>query len=160
MARFDIIGVDPRGTTNSTPVKCGGKIDPSRPDLDSIYESIAKLCGRQSGALLPFIDTVSSAKDLDWVRRSLGESQVSYLGFSYGGYLGAVYADLFPTTLRSVILDSGLDDTVFGTRILADKASSWERALRAFLAACTDGTLTPCAFNNGTDLVARAILAG
>lgn len=154
-ARFDIIGVDPRGTTNSTPVKCGGKLDATRADIDSIYESIAALCAAQSGELLPFIDSVSAARDLDWVRRSLGEAQVSYLGFSYGGYLGGVYADLFPTTLRSVILDSGLDNTVFGTQILADKAKSWERALRAFLTACATGTLTPCAFNDGTDLVVR-----
>lgn len=157
VARFDIVGLDPRGTTNSAPVSCG--IDPL--DLDTIrtesqyLKAIAAACGKRSGQLLKYIDTESSVRDHDWVRQALGEDKVNYLGFSYGGYLGAMYAQLFPTTLRSVVLDSGLDHTLFGTALLEGGYAANERSLLAFLRQCQDGAYAPCAFNNGTDLVAR-----
>lgn len=157
VARFDIIGLDPRGTTNSAPVSCG--IDPL--DLDTIrtdnqyLKAIAAACGKRSGQLLKYIDSESSVRDHDWVRRALGESQINFLGFSYGGYLGALYATLFPTTLRAVVLDSGLDHTQFGTGLLEAGYAANERSLIAFLRQCQDGTYTPCSFNNGTDLVSR-----
>ncbi len=157
VARFDIIGLDPRGTTNSAQVSCG--IDPL--DLDTIrtdnqyLKAVATACGKRSGQLLKYIDSESSVRDHDWVRRALGEEKINFLGFSYGGYLGALYATLFPTTLRSVVLDSGLDHTLFGTGLLEGGYAANERALLAFLRQCQDGSYTPCAFNNGTDLLAR-----
>jgi pimeloyl-ACP methyl ester carboxylesterase len=157
IAQFDIIGLDPRGTANSAPVSCG--VDPLDAAKISTTESaikiIAATCGKRSGQLLKYIDTESSVRDHDWVRQALGEQQINFLGFSYGGYLGAMYAQLFPTTLRSVVLDSGLDHTRFGTALLQEGYAANERTLRAFLQQCADGTFTPCAFNDGTDLLAR-----
>jgi pimeloyl-ACP methyl ester carboxylesterase len=153
--QFDIIGLDPRGTEKSTPVICGGEPDTRSANFDAIWTQFAKACGNQSGQYLDFVDTVSAARDHDWVRQALGESKINFLGFSYGGYLGAVYADLYPQTLRSVILDSGLDHTVFGIAIKEQKAFAWERSVNAFLTACSNGSLTPCAFNDGTDLLKR-----
>jgi pimeloyl-ACP methyl ester carboxylesterase len=157
VARFDIVGLDPRGTTNSAPVSCGiDPLDEAAITNDAeLLKTVAAACGKRSGQLLKYIDTESSARDHDWVRRALGKPTVSFLGFSYGGYLGAMYAQLFPTTLRAVILDSGLDHTLFGTGLLEGGYAANERSLIAFLTQCQDGTFTPCAFNNGTDLVAR-----
>jgi pimeloyl-ACP methyl ester carboxylesterase len=156
VARFDIVGLDPRGTTNSAQISCGlDPLDPSIIDTDSALRAVAKACKRSSGQLLKYIDTESSVRDHEWVRQALGEEQVNFLGFSYGGYLGAMYAQLFPNTLRSVVLDSGIDDTNFGTNLLEAGYAANERTLRAFLQQCQDGTYTPCAFNNGTDLLAR-----
>ncbi len=154
-AQFDIIGLDPRGTEKSTPVVCGSEPNLQRADFDSYWASFARVCGKASGQYLNYVDTVSSVRDHEWVRLALGEEKVNFLGFSYGGYLGAVYANLYPQTLRSVILDSGLDHTVFGIKIKEEKAFAWERSILSFLKACSDGTLTPCAFNDGTDLVKR-----
>lgn len=145
LARFDVVGVDPRGTENSTPVRCGSASATVTSSADAVRQ-LARRCGRLSGELLPHIDSLSSMEDLDWVRRAMGERQVTYLGFSYGGYLGALYADRHPASLRAVVLDSGLDGTPFGSGLLVDKARSWDRTLRAFLQACADGTLVPCAF--------------
>ncbi len=157
VARFDIIGVDPRGTTNSAPVSCGvDTVDASNVFTNEQFvKAVAQACGKRSGQLLKYIDTETASRDLDWIRQSLGEAQVSYLGFSYGGYLGAMYAQMFPTTLRAVILDSGLDDTPFGSGTAIGKTTGWERALRTFITQCQDGTYTPCAFNDGTDLLAK-----
>jgi pimeloyl-ACP methyl ester carboxylesterase len=157
VARMDIIGIDPRGTTNSAPVSCG--VDPVDQEkvfsLETALREVAKACGKQSGQLLKYIDTETAVKDLDWVRQSLGETQVNYLGYSYGGYLGAVYAQKYPNTLRAVILDSGLDHVPFGIGSATGKTTGWERSLRGFLQQCQDGTFTPCAFNDGTDLLAK-----
>jgi pimeloyl-ACP methyl ester carboxylesterase len=157
VARFDIIGVDPRGTTNSAPVSCG--VEPV--DAEKVFtneqfvRTVAEACGKRSGQLLKYIDTETATRDLDYVRQALGEAQVSFLGYSYGGYLGAMYAQMFPTTLRAVILDSGLDHTPFGSGTAIGKTTGWERSLRSFLSQCQDGTFTACAFNDGTDLLAK-----
>jgi pimeloyl-ACP methyl ester carboxylesterase len=157
LARFDLVGVDPRGTTNSAPVSCG--IDPLvEAEINTNREAIqaiANACGKQSGQLLRYVDSESAARDHDWVRQAMGEAQVSFLGFSYGGYLGALYAQLFPTTLRAVILDSGLDHTRFGTGLLREGFAAQERSLRTFLQQCQDGTFAPCAFKDGSDLLAK-----
>ncbi len=153
--RFDIIGLDPRGTEKSTPVLCESEPNRRAADYNALLANYTRGCAKASGQYLKYVDTVSSATDHDWVRQALGEAKANYLGFSYGGYLGAMYAQLFPQTLRTVILDSGLDNTVFGTRIREEQAGSRERTLLAFLKACSDGTFTPCAFNDGTDLVKR-----
>ncbi|MGW4227954.1 alpha/beta hydrolase [Streptomyces sp. NPDC004980] len=121
-AQYDVIGFDPRGVGKSTPaLDCVPKyFDPVRPDsVPDSYEaektnrdraaSFAAACGEKHGDLLPFMDTVSAAKDLDVIRRALGAPRINYLGYSYGTYLGAVYAKLFPERVRRLVLDSVVD---------------------------------------------------
>jgi pimeloyl-ACP methyl ester carboxylesterase len=119
--RFDLIGFDPRGIGRSTPVSCGlteaqrtdnTKIIPyPRADGDisgnvRFAGQVAAACARNGRALLPFITTANTARDLDAIRAALGERKISYLGYSYGSYLGAVYANLFPNRGDRIILDS------------------------------------------------------
>lgn len=164
--RFDLIGVDPRGTERSTPLKCDAPrqtVDPKLLEATPVeariarrtYSAIAQRCRDAEGTRLDYMDTETAARDLDAVRESLNEETISYLGISYGTYLGAVYATLFPSRTRAAILDSAIDPNRFGTPIVVDRFEATERALESFLAACADGRLTPCSFNDGTNLTEK-----
>ncbi|MGQ4485893.1 alpha/beta hydrolase [Streptomyces sp. SAS_281] len=121
-SQYDVIGFDPRGVGRSRPaLDClPGYFDPVRPD--PVPQSLggervnrnrardfAAACGEKYPDLLPFMDTVSAAKDLDVIRRATGARQLNYFGYSYGTYLGAVYAKLFPERVRRLVLDSNVD---------------------------------------------------
>ena len=98
---FDLVGFDPRGVGRSTAVDCG--------DLDRSYTVIKGDCIENSGDLLPFVGTANAARDMEQLRKALGDAQLTYLGFSYGTALGAVYADLFPDSARALVLDGSVD---------------------------------------------------
>uniref|UniRef100_UPI001586AC22 alpha/beta hydrolase n=1 Tax=Streptomyces sp. TRM64462 TaxID=2741726 RepID=UPI001586AC22 len=121
-AQYDVIGFDPRGVGASRPaLDCRpGHFTPVRPD--SVPRTLrdearnreraaafAQACGEKHGALLPYMDTVSAARDMDAIRAALGAERITYLGYSYGTYLGAVYAKLFPQRVRRAVLDSVVD---------------------------------------------------
>ncbi|MFD5425174.1 alpha/beta hydrolase [Streptomyces sp. NPDC127084] len=118
-AQYDVIGFDPRGVGASTPsLTCKpGHFTPVRPDPvprtaeeESAQlaraEAFAGECARKYPDLLPHMSTVNAAKDMDLVRAALGARQISYFGYSYGTYLGAVYARQFPNRVRRAVLDS------------------------------------------------------
>ncbi|WP_424211072.1 alpha/beta hydrolase [Streptomyces sp. BI20] len=123
-ARYDVIGFDPRGVGASTPaLNCvDDHFAPVRPDsvpwdaadekanLDRAKD-FAEGCAARHADLLPYIDTVSAARDLDVLRTALGAPRLSYLGYSYGTYLGAVYAKLYPERVHRLVLDSVVDPT-------------------------------------------------
>jgi pimeloyl-ACP methyl ester carboxylesterase len=121
-ADYTIVGFDTRGVGASVPsLHC----DPSffagvRPNyipashaaeqaLIARARGYASDCGRKYGSLLPFMTTVNMARDMDSIRAALGQQQISYLGFSYGTYLGQVYATLFGHRVRRMVLDSVVD---------------------------------------------------
>ena len=122
VARYDLIGFDPRGVGASTPVTCGLPADIS-PELIPGYpapngsiarnvafaRNTARSCAAHSGGLLPHITTANTARDMDRIRAALGEPRLSYLGYSYGTYLGAVYTTLFPQRSDRIVLDSAID---------------------------------------------------
>ncbi|MFE4969636.1 alpha/beta hydrolase [Streptomyces sp. NPDC056660] len=123
-AQYDVIGFDPRGVGKSTPaVDCApGYFAPVRPDsvpatpaLEQAnlkrVQSFAAACGKKYASLLPYLDTVSAAQDLDSVRQALGADRISYFGYSYGTYLGAVYAKLHPERIHRLVLDSIVNPT-------------------------------------------------
>ena len=152
--RFDIIGVDPRGTERSAPLACDASIT-NRFSRLTYAEQLAEACASTDSERLKFMDTETAARDLDDVRVALGERKISYLGMSYGTYLGAVYESLFPGQVASMVLDSAVDPSRFGVNMLVDPIIATEKALDAFLAECQSGRLQPCAFNDGTDLNAK-----
>jgi pimeloyl-ACP methyl ester carboxylesterase len=123
-ARYDIIGFDPRGVGSSTPaLHC----DPSffagaRPDyipaskaaervLTGRAKAYAADCERKYGWLLPHLTTQDTARDIDSIRAALGAAQISYFAYSYGTYIGQVYATMFPSRVRRMVLDSTVDPT-------------------------------------------------
>ncbi|WP_254394687.1 alpha/beta hydrolase [Streptomyces sp. AC512_CC834] len=120
---YDVIGFDPRGVGHSTPVTCGlegeatatSNIPEYALDSADVAEQaeyaagVAQKCGSAATApLLPYISTANTARDMDRIRAALGEPKISYLGISYGTYLGAVYTTLFPRRSDRIVLDSAM----------------------------------------------------
>ncbi|MEV0222922.1 alpha/beta hydrolase [Streptomyces sp. NPDC050704] len=123
-AQYDVIGFDPRGVGESTPaLDCKpGHFDPVRPDSVpstsaietanlSRAKAFAQACGKKYADLLPYINTLSAVRDMDSIRKALGAKKINYFGYSYGTYLGAVYAKLYPERVRRLVLDSIVDPT-------------------------------------------------
>ncbi|WP_327320561.1 alpha/beta hydrolase [Streptomyces sp. NBC_01235] len=117
---YDVVTFDPRGVGRSSPVSCGdgeenglGALDDDSALADprallARLKQAAADCTKHSGPVLPHIGTVDAARDLDVLRRALGDKKLNYLGFSYGTRLGAVYAARFPDRVGRLVLD-GVD---------------------------------------------------
>ena len=150
-ARFDVVGFDPRGVGASEPaVHClsGPQLDTylstnenlSGADQIAPVVAEAKLfargCERESGALLPWVGTRNAARDMDILRAALGDTKLTYLGKSYGTYLGTWYAQLFPSHVRALVLDGAIDPGSSSLRMNIVQGQGFEVALRAFVADC------------------------
>ncbi|MFJ4735205.1 alpha/beta hydrolase [Streptomyces sp. NPDC088770] len=146
-AQYDVIGFDPRGVGKSSPaLDCKpGSFKPVRPDsvpsttaIENANltraKSFAAACGKKYANVLPHINTVNAATDMDSIRKALGAKKINYFGYSYGTYLGAVYAKLFPERVRRLVLDSIVDPTGvwYNNNIQQDYA--FEGRQQAFLA--------------------------
>jgi len=139
--RYDVVGMDPRFVGRSTPLDCGwptgtwarsaGLTRASFERGVRFQRELAAACGRRHAAELPHATTRNTARDMDVIRAALGERTMSYLGYSYGTYLGTVYSQLFPRRLDRVVLDSAIDPRRYGvSTMLADGGPAAERALR------------------------------
>jgi pimeloyl-ACP methyl ester carboxylesterase len=148
--RFDVVSWDPRGVAASTPVTCvDGPTMDTYLSIDSVLDDpqekqtaiqvdkdFAAGCQSRSGDLLPFMDSASTARDMDQIRAALGDAKLTYLGFSYGTYIGQWYAHLFPTHVRALSLDGVVDPTVSANDSLLGQLLGFEQNLQAFLADC------------------------
>ncbi|MFF7094287.1 alpha/beta hydrolase [Streptomyces rubradiris] len=116
---YDLVGFDPRGVGESSPVGCGltaKEQDWQRPYKKATFakdvawaRTVAEKCHARQGDKLRHITTRDTARDMDVIRAVLGEKKISYLGYSYGTYLGAVYTQLFPHRTDRFVLDSAVD---------------------------------------------------
>lgn len=148
--RFDLVGFDPRGVGQSTPVSCfsdrdldeyfGGDPDPLSQEAFqaavSLQGRMAKACGDKYGDSLRLFSTEQTARDLDAIRVAVGDEKLSYLGFSYGTLLGAVYAQLFAPRVRALVLDGAVDPTLSSLESAEGQARGFERAFDNFSAWC------------------------
>jgi pimeloyl-ACP methyl ester carboxylesterase len=151
VARFDVVGFDPRGVGASRPaIDCGTEANPAafifeRPHtidpaaFEAEMRAIGDACLANNAELLPHMSTGNVARDLDLLRAAVGDEQLNYLGFSYGTVIGATYATMFPGRSRAMILDSPVDvqgyygDPVHNWR---EQASGFENALDRFFMHC------------------------
>ncbi|MUN42160.1 alpha/beta hydrolase [Actinomadura litoris] len=161
--RFDIVGFDPRGVGDSTPVTCAGAA--LSPDVAVFPRSKAQFTAikRQSAAygascaagsrpdLLAHVDTVSAARDMDAIRTALGEQRISFLGLSYGSFLGQTYARLYPRRVRTMVLDGAVDHAVGPYAFLDQESSALSKVFGQFARWC--GTTASCALH-GQDVTA------
>ncbi len=150
LQRFDLVGFDPRGVGRSNPVKCftdtdldaSFSADPD-PVSDSEFDAavalqarMARGCGARYGDTLRLFSTVQTARDMDAIRVALGDAKLSYLGFSYGTLLGAVYAQLFPDRIRAMVLDGAIDPTQNSLDSAQSQVRGFERAFDNFATWC------------------------
>ncbi|KAI0534302.1 TAP-like protein-domain-containing protein [Xylaria digitata] len=145
-AKFDVIGLDPRGVGISTPVRCDPAVFNKRvkfmPKTEEEYEALVQYnedlgasCLKNTGPLLNFVDTISAVKDHEAVRLALGE-KASYLGLSYGTQLFSQYAALFPDSFRAIVLDGNLQRSQSESSNLLIETTTYEATLKQFFNWC------------------------
>lgn len=157
---YDIVALDPRGVGGSTPVTCmtdeqkdsytahGSPIEGAAANAESMTpqqivdaaderaDAIADGCRRLSGSLFEHIDTVSAATDFDMVRAVLGQGELHYLGFSYGTFLGATYAELFPDRVGHFVLDGAIDPAMNVNDVSDLQMRGFEEAMGHWVDVC------------------------
>ncbi|CNF84655.1 Tripeptidyl-peptidase B Serine peptidase MEROPS family S33 [Mycobacterium tuberculosis] len=148
-AAYDWIGFDPRGVGASRPeLICDpGYQDPGRARADTVpanpaeelawtarARSYAGDCARKYGEILPHMGTADSARDLEAIRRALGQRKISYFGYSYGTYLGAVYATMYPGHVHRMVLDSVVRPSGVWYQDNLDQNVAFEKRIRAYFA--------------------------
>ena len=151
LARFDIVGFDPRGVGASEPaLRCltGPQLDQYLATDDAPANAAqlatvvgqsklyAERCEQNSAALLPYVGSRNAARDMDVLRAALGESRLTYLGKSYGTYLGTWYAQLFPARVRALVLDGAVDPDTPSLQDDITQAEGFQVALNSFTAWC------------------------
>jgi pimeloyl-ACP methyl ester carboxylesterase len=173
-ARFDLVGFDPRGIIRSTPLRCYETFDEAIADLAPFPfpvtreeervkirsdRALAGACAERGGPILNHMSTANVARDMDLLRRAVGDTKLTYAGYSYGSYLGSTYANLFPGKVRALVVDGALDPVAwstgrgdqartlpFSTRLRAAKGAY--ETLLEFFRLCDDGGPN-CAFSEG-----------
>jgi pimeloyl-ACP methyl ester carboxylesterase len=135
-ARFDIVGFDPRGIARSTALRCYGTpkqwqyypfVFPVNPAEEEIWRqadvAIADQCDQRGSKLYDHMSTADAARDLDLLREAVGDDKLTYIGYSYGTYLGMTYVNLFPDKVRAVVLDSNLDPIAWSMGMPGESAT-------------------------------------
>ncbi|MFE4196797.1 alpha/beta fold hydrolase [Paenarthrobacter sp. NPDC056912] len=139
---YDVIGMDTRGLGKSTPVDCGvpqmSWMRSAGTDRSGFDENVTRAkeaadrCWEKYPDILPHINTQNIARDVDVIRAVLGESRTSFLGWSYGTFLGATYSQMFPDKIDRLVLDSAPDPAKYGITMFKDMAAANEKAIDDF----------------------------
>ena len=162
---YDIIGFDPRGIGSSTAISCSSDtevkamagaapvnaaagattFEQRAAAISTQFKQLEASCAANTkpAGLLDHVDTVSVARDLDVLRALSGDQKLNYAGFSYGTYLGAHYAELFPANTGRLVLDGAMDPSLTYSERRQGQALGFERALRNYVAWCQSGQSCP-----------------
>ena len=154
--RFDVVGFDPRGVAASEPLYCFDNADEANAffpaDLPlfpyekyqerayfEAYRALGPQCASRGQRILSHMSTADVARDLDLLRRAVGDTKLTYLGFSYGSYIGTTYANLFPNRVRALVIDGVLDPRLWssGLQIKTDRIAAGEE-FEEFLRLCDE----------------------
>ncbi|RAJ42319.1 alpha/beta hydrolase family protein [Kitasatospora sp. SolWspMP-SS2h] len=147
---FDLVGFDPRGVGRSAPITCltGPRMDAytatdltpdDQGETDALVaadKEFAAGCRAQAGDLLGHVSTVEAARDMDVLRALVGDRKLNYVGKSYGTFLGATYAGLFPSKVGKVVLDGAMDPSLDAATGNLTQAGGFETAWTAFAEDC------------------------
>jgi pimeloyl-ACP methyl ester carboxylesterase len=147
---YDIVGFDPRGVVSSEPIDCldDAQLDalfaadgtPDTPEevaeIERISAEFGAGCQARSPEIAAHMDTVSAARDIDIIRAVLGDEKLTRLGKSYGTFLGATYAELFPEKVGRLVLDGVLPSSLDSDEITLGQAIAFDEVLRRFVTDC------------------------
>jgi pimeloyl-ACP methyl ester carboxylesterase len=170
-ARFDVVSFDPRGTGASRPVDCvddafldfGNALPPvptTAAQLDLVHrynEQFAAGCVQRMGAYATEVGTRNVARDLEAIRIALGEPKLDYLGYSYGTIVGITYAQMFPTTIRTMVLDGPPDYWLRARDYGYQQARGFMNALNGFLDWCDQARCSLASAGSPRDLLQQLI---
>lgn len=161
--RFDLVGFDPRGIGSSKPaVRCNSDADEdaARADpqvdyspagiahVESTEKQYVQRCVDKMGKeFLANVGTASVVEDLDSLRAALGDDELTYLGYSYGTFIGSAYAEAYPDKVRAMILDGAVDPNADSVQSSIDQAAGFQKAFNDFAADCAKKSTCPL----GTD---------
>jgi len=149
LERYDIVGFDPRGVGASTPIHCLSDAEQDelfasdpKPDNDAEYaqalndtQAFIDKCVAKTPNLAHF-STQDAARDMELLRQALGEEKLNYIGFSYGTYLGTLYAQAFPNKVGRFVLDGAVDPSISIEQQSLVQAVAFDKALAHFIADC------------------------
>ncbi|MEU0598377.1 alpha/beta hydrolase [Streptomyces sp. NPDC006393] len=149
-ARYDLVAMDPRGVARSEPVEClddrsmdtftKTDITPDdRAETDALvaeYRRFAEGCGAHDPRLLRHVSTAEAARDMDVLRAVLGDRRLNYVGASYGTFLGATYAGLFPGRVGRLVLDGAMDPSLSARGLSLGQTAGFETAFQSFAKDC------------------------
>jgi len=174
---YDLVGFDPRGIARSTPITCFK----TEEELEGLYSlpgfpinqqeyrkqsrverKVARLCRNRAGDIMNHMSTADVARDMDILREAVGDKDLNYVGISYGTYLGATYANLFPEKVGAMVIDGVLDPVAWST------GRGWESfffpvttrlkshigaqdSLDEFFRTCEEGGIAECAMAGDTE---------
>lgn len=155
-SRFDQVSWDPRGVGRSTPVTCGRgtaerflEADPD-PDtsaeqsqLDDLARQVSSDCTSEKD-LLAHISTADVARDLEAIRRALGDGPLNYVGFSYGTQIGETYAEMYPDRIRTMVLDGVVDPSLSFTEFLMGQIDGFDAAFGRNVERCAAAGAASC----------------
>ncbi len=155
LQRFDIVGFDPRGVGRTRPsglsagapaLQCGGGLGEyfsqdladTRPGASAVLASAAAAYAQTclTDPVMPHMGTMNVVRDLEVLRRAVGDAGLTYLGVSYGTEVGILYADIYPAHVRAMIIDGVVNPAHSGADILVTQAIGWQKGLEAFFAWC------------------------
>ncbi len=145
-SHFDVIEMDPRGVGDSAGFSCDppstAPVDPvpttaaAESALVTAVGAYAEACARAAGPILAHMGTTDVARDLEQLRRAVGDDRLTFLGMSYGTLLGATYADLYPTHVRAMVLDGALDPALSIADLELQQAEGMQAQLDGFFRWC------------------------
>ena len=155
--RFDVIGFDPRGIAHSSPLQCFDSLDEvfayigstpifpylreqERPFFD-VWRGLARICSDRRLSIMQHMSTADVVRDLDLLRRAVGDQKLTYLGFSYGSYVGNTYANMFSQNIRALVIDGVLDPRLWssGAQIISDRVAT-AKEFAEFLRLCDEAS--------------------
>ncbi len=153
-SKFDLVAFDPRGVGQSTPsIDCKANqvtqgiyskpfTTPENLDVDALIAkdtTYIHQCISLNKEILPYVSTANVARDMDGIRAAMGDSKLNYFGYSYGTFLGATYASLFPNNYRAMVLDGPIDAKTYinnPSAGLREQSAAFEVELGRFFQAC------------------------
>ncbi len=143
---YDIVGFDPRGINKSTPVDCSEFTDEDIEDYPLDFSDLqsyeqdnalyVQQCVDKYGSYLQHLGSADVVDDMELIRKALGESQLDFIGYSYGTRLAGLYAQTYPTTTGRVVLDASLPNTHGAAELFEEQLMPHENNLRLFAEIC------------------------